>query len=184
MANMELKPSKADLMRKGISNTFWTIAGTVGTWKAYEGIRWTLDTFGKYDIEEPLLVAGFGILGIAAGITAGINSCGIISCFYRNKRTDTISKDESKIVKTEYGFPASKNTEEFRFNRVIDAKVSQGTVQRMLGTGDVTLEVLTYTNADSDKRKWTIPHLENPEKAKEDILKDLPDYEGLEVKVK
>lgn len=193
---VKLKSTYRGLVDRYIKDGFWTIVFATGADKAYDwaqniavkaeasGIMdYFRNKFGNNvdkDIGISFLLIGSGI---AAGVAAGF-VCDIVGNFYRARTANVVDKQKGKITETSYGFPVSKNVQEIKFDRIIGAEVSQSTVDRIVNTGDLKIEALTYTNADSRKKKWTIPHINNPHDAKENVLAGLPDYTGLEVKMR
>ena len=89
-----------------------------------------------------------------------------------------------KVSKTEYGFPFSKHTSEAIFDRIVRVKVEQSSIGRMLNTGNLTLTLVTFTNADVIEKEWEIPAIKNPYQYQEDIMSQSPKHEGLDVRLK
>lgn len=198
MANsITLKPTHRGLARKHLRNIFWAAVviiaillvvklGVYGLMAKYDTTN--LGAFfkkasGGYDCDE--LWMGL-ILALIASLAAAVigNLYGLIDNFYRVKRIDVVDKSTGTITRTRYWPPASRSEEKIKFTRVIKAEVEQTTIDRILRTGTLSIKFIVYKNADSEGAWHTIPYLEDPYKAKKDVLKGLPRYTGLEVTTK
>jgi len=89
---------------------------------------------------------------------------------------------EGKIICTTYSFPFQKVVRQVHFNRIMRADVYQKSLDRVFGTGTLGLELITYTNADSETTDWSIPHIIDPDSARETIMSAMPEYTGVLIK--
>lgn len=88
-----------------------------------------------------------------------------------------------KAICYTYGVPFSKRSAEMMFNKVIRIVVVQGSIDRLLDTGRLNLEFITFTSADSKEFYWTIPAIKNPYGRKKEIEESLLlQHEGLLIK--
>lgn len=134
---------------------------------------------------EQLLVIGLGIL-LMLYIFIGLPV--LLVCFfadlYESTTKNIIDKNKKTITETSYSWPYKFLNREFTFDRVVRVDVMQNTMGTLLNTGTLTIHTLTYANSDTVKNRWVIPYIKDPFKAKEQILNNLPGYEGLAVQVK
>lgn len=83
-----------------------------------------------------------------------------------------------------YDFPFSKKQSEVFFDRIVDAKVEQASIDRIFGTGSLTLKSITYTNGEVYESEHTINGIDDPYSTLETILRGIPSHTGIEVRWK
>lgn len=101
-----------------------------------------------------------------------------INSFYKNK-----DGNWHKVTDVVYSFPFSKNTRETVFDRIVQVEVNQSSIDRLLGTGDLILTLVTFTNADVVEKTWTISAIEHPYRHQGEIMSGSPKHDGLDVRL-
>lgn len=109
--------------------------------------------------------------------------CEFLCSVYGTMAVNQIFVKEGKILATEYSFPFKMAVREIRFDRIIRIDVCQNSFGRMFNAGDLSLTLVTYTNADSSETDWNIPYIIDPDSARLDIMSAMPAHTGLSVKV-
>ncbi len=168
-----------------MSMNFWAVLWCVGF---YFIARWAdlymEDDYMSYRLFPwpPLCVYGSYVV---MGIIAVVN---IYTIIYSAKEVGIISYGENgfleKLSAWSYGFPFSKRTVDLPFNRIIEIEVSQGSIDRLLNTGSLTVKFITFANAETLEKKWTFPAICAPVARKKEIEEAIADHEGLLVKLK
>lgn len=165
-----------------VSQYFWSIIwlcflGGLALWVS--GFKESAD-----DISFPLLHICMYILYIIMGI---IILCTFHTLLYGSREINTFSQNEEGhcylLSGVTYGFPFSRNLNQVFFDRIIQVDVRQESISRILDTGSLSITMVTFTNADSKNRSWTIPAIKEPYKRKVEIEKTLMGHEGLRVKI-
>jgi len=105
---------------------------------------------------------------------------------YESREVNTLFKNEEgywgKILCVKYGFPFSKATSQVIFDRIVSIGIEQGSLDRILNTGSLEITMITFTNANSRKKSWTMPAIKNPYDRKVELEEALMKHEGLRVK--
>lgn len=125
------------------------------------------DAYFVYTLTFILFAAALFILFVA------------IADLYKAHEVNLVYLKEGKIICTAYSFPFQKVVRQVQFNRIMRADVHQKSFDRVFGTGTLGLELITYTNADAETTVWGIPHIIDPDSARETIMSAMPEYTGL-----
>lgn len=172
---------------RGYASTyFWSV---VWMFVLYGLNRWAnhhieAETFSRYDLWYPLIYLGYWLSWVVLGATA----CTLLYyVVYAPLEVNTFYKEPSggwwkRLTAVVYDFPFSKSYAETFFDRVTDAKVSQSSIDRILGTGTIHLSTATFTNGEVIEGEWEIPAIEQPFEALATILGALPGHTGVEVR--
>ena len=121
---------------------------------------------------------------IASSGAALANGYGLIDNRYRARRVNNVDTEKGRITTTSYTFPYGTSTHHEQIDKITSVTARQGSIERMLGTGEVIIHGVVYTSAGSKDVNHTIPYIENPHKAKDEILERLPERVGLELRVR
>ena len=160
----------------------WTLFWLAALWILADYTTDFRKTIGKYDIPWPHIV-----LYVSYIIMAIIFVSNLYTFFYESREVNTFFKNKdgllNKLICESYGFPFSTQRDEITFDIVTQIQISQGSIDRILDTGSITLTMITFTNADSQEYEKTIPAIENPYERKLDLESALSVQEGLKVKV-
>lgn len=165
-----------------LSTHFWAVVWLVAFWifKCWcEGYATSIE---EYFFPWPV----FGVY-VSYGIMFLILLANIHGAIYGAREVNVLRHGEDgfleKIIGNSYDFPFSKRTVEVMFNRITRVEVVQGSLDRLLNTGDLNLELITFTSADSKESEWIIPAIKNPYGRKKEIEESsLMDHEGLLIK--
>lgn len=132
----------------------------------------------------PLLHFGMYMSYIVAGIIVLVN---LYTAVYSTREINTFSKSEGgcwdKVFSETYDFPFSKTTKQAVFDRITDIAVEQSSVSRILNTGTLRVKMITFTNADSKEKEWSVPAVKNPYGRKTELETALLGHEGLKVRL-
>lgn len=165
--------NREELMRKGMGeekyNEYLKLQEKYSNWSKDEeqGIYW-------------LLVAA----AIASGVVAANQGFGLINNRYLAKTLNVVDTEKGRINTTNYWFPYGTTTGDLKIDKMINVYAKQTSIDRMLGTGSVTVKGVVYTSAGSHSVGRTIPYIINPIEAKNKILELLPEKAGLELKLR
>lgn len=159
------------------ANVIMAKYGATSFWAYY-----TQENIPSYndDSSSMLLLSLFGSILL---VIIFIMLCEMICTLYGTMAVNQIFVKEGKILATEYSFPFKTAVREIRFDRIIRVDVCQNSFGRMFNAGDLSLTIVTYTNADSSETEWNIPYIINPDSARLDIMSAMPAHSGLSVKV-
>lgn len=201
---METKP---DLDMIELKSTFRGLTGAIiarfawiiGLFVFYRvALNWAYEIMAKYGVftfwgyhkyqgrtstDNDFAIFFLGLFGSIAMAAAILTFCNLIGTLYRGREVNQIYLKDGRVICTAYLFPFEKVVREIHFNRITQADVYRNNFDRLLGTGTLHLELITYTNADSRRKSWVIPYIVDPESARETIMSAMPDYTGLSVKV-
>ena len=181
---------KSDIIIKStnrgyISMHFWAVLWFVGF---YFIARWAEvymeDDFMRYGLFPwpPLCVYG------SYAVMCSLAAVNIYAFIYFAMEVGIISYGKNgfleKVSCRSYGFPFSKHIKDVPFNRIIDIEVSQGSIDRLLNTGSLTVNLVTFTSADALEKKWEFTAISDPMSRKKEIEEAIADHEGLLIKLK
>ncbi|NTU74251.1 PH domain-containing protein [Candidatus Roizmanbacteria bacterium] len=164
-----------------VSMHFWAIVWVAIFWIFKCWCEGYVASIGMYDLPWPVLgiYVSYGVMGLILIINAYM-------VIYAAREVNIFRHGENgfleKIICCSYGFPFSKNTNEVIFNRVIEIEVVQGSLDRLLDTGNLNLKLTIFTNADSEETNWIVSAIKHPYIRKEEIERSLAKHEGLLIK--
>jgi len=164
-----------------LSTHFWTFIWFVAFWIFNSWCEGYIGKIGRYDFPWPQ----FGYYGsfIWMILAAMYN---FYVAIYSARTVNVLQHGADgylgKIICSGYEVPFSKTVSEKIFNRVIKITVEQESLSRLLNTGNLELEFLTFTNADSKEWSLSIPAIRDPYGRKKEIESSLLNHEGLLIK--
>jgi hypothetical protein len=133
----------------------------------------------KFDITDSIfkaelvgtvsMVLVYIVLGILV-LLALIALYKFLALFYELKHTTTIDFEKGKIIMQSYDFPFDRHVEEKRFNRIVGVVVTQKSLDRMAGAGELCVEYLVQSKTDSKLRSIEVPYVLNPLRMKDKLL--------------
>jgi hypothetical protein len=143
--------------------------------------------YDRADYSEDTTLFAYIAYCFAVGIAGIILIGAFFKVLYGMLEVSTFYKDKEghwgKLVGTCYGFPFSKSTEEWVFDRIVKVTIEQSSVDRIFGTGTLKITMVIFTNADAEKTKWYIPAIKHVHDAKEQIMAALPNHEGVRIQM-
>ena len=139
-------------------------------------------SFGR-GISGDLLMPGLIIIGIITGIAVLVNLYGLIGIYYQAKTVTVIDKEKKILSETSYTFPYGKHFAQQHFDIIPVAFVSQSTLQRLYGAGDIQLQYEYYANSEARKGSWDICNILEPTNTMDQILEGVDVYDGMQVKI-
>jgi hypothetical protein len=80
-----------------------------------------------------------------------------------------------------YRFPANKTQQKKYFDRIIDVTVYQTMLDRVFGVGTLEVEIVTYTNLESEEVSWTMPAVKDPHEWEKQIVAYLPKGDAVRI---
>jgi len=143
----------------------------------------TRDAGGYLSVEREF---AFIAMIVLCGIVVIILICNIVAAIYSARNVVVLSHGNDgfleKLVVTSYGFPFSINKKQISFNRIVGIEVTQSSIGRILNNGDLALELVTFTNAQTLEESCEISAINDPHGIKSLIEKSLLGHEGLMIK--
>jgi hypothetical protein len=155
--------------------------------KIYEkiGIRdfWKIkDHKYMYGDKHSMVIAN--LISIIALIFVLCSLKGFLNNLYILKTLTVIDKKARTFSEDEYSFPSGKAHQERNFDRLLQVRVDQTSLQRWLDTGSIILEFMVNKNADSEPFEWGLYYISDPYEIARQIKDGLPEYDGLQVRIK
>lgn len=142
---------------------------------------WKMDYYAKDDRKSMFMA---NLISIIALIMVLSSLKGFLNNIYILQTLTVIDKKARTISEDEYSFPFGKTHQERNFDRLLKVRVDQTSLQRWLGTGIVVIEFMVNKNADSEPFEWNLWYISDPYEVARQIKEGLPEYEGLQVKIK
>lgn len=135
------------------------------------------------DLEEfPTFLSFMGMF--ISGIFIFGNFCGMVGNLYRAKSMYFIDKEEGVLRVKRFSFPNQVQESYYKFERVLEAKVTKGIFDGFFDTGSLSLRLAAFTNADAKEVEVRISWVDCPGCVRDSLLQGLPGHEGLDVNLK
>ena len=141
-------------------------------------------TFGRSPLNDLIWLVTWVTWIVAAAIAV----CILHSAVYGPLEVNTFSRRHGgswvHVQCRTFDFPFSATTTETAFDRIIKVSVHQSSIDRLIGTGSITLSLVVYTNAEVVERTWTIPAVADPFGVRTGLLKHAAEHTGLDVRIR
>ncbi|MDA3802685.1 MAG: hypothetical protein PF488_02170 [Patescibacteria group bacterium] len=184
MKTIEIKSTFKGMYASLLNSLIWVIIPIFGALS----LNWCCDYFKwseisyDYDLVVVLMVIGYIIMAFIA-IWSLYNL--LITAFYGPTNTMVFYLDDhgkiTKISDTYYGFVNTKQHEEIVCNRILSVGVYTPTIGPIFNTGTLTINFVSFANADYVEKSWIISGVKFPEYLKEKIIQASPLHEGLKI---
>lgn len=181
MGNLVLRSSR----RGFLSTYFWSVLWIVVLYYLNSWIDSRLETVGEFDRELPFLYIG---LAVTYGLMVIIALTALWHLIYAPLMVHTFYKDGEKwwkrLQEVTYDFPFSMKYEQIFFDRIVEASVTQASIDRLLDTGTIKITTIAFTNGEAHKNTRSIPGIHDPFGMLAEILVGMPINTGTGVRLR
>ncbi len=189
MEKIKIESSLTGMIPNIINSVIWLILSYTTIYLTSSTISSELlaDNLRNWTEGNTLLMSA-GIIRIVAWIILCIAVFSlIVELFYDSQEKMIFHLNENGYIKKfeayDIGFIYKESTHILPCNRITSVSVESSIIDKLLNTGSIDVNFVTFVNSESEEQSWSIRGIKNPHDFKDRIMNASPDHEGFQVQL-